>query len=116
MYGYIGASYSDTPSDNMLYPEDTDIYKMMRGEYRADNIGKWSWSNIRTVNFMLARTGRVEGDRGEIDHYIGLARMFRALVYYSKVKDYSDVPWYSHDLQTTDIDLLYKPQDLEHWW
>lgn len=71
MYGYIGASYSDTPSDNMLYPEDTDIYKMMRGEYRADNIGKWSWSNIRTVNFMLARTGRVEGDRGEIDHYIG---------------------------------------------
>ena len=60
MYGYIGASYSDTPSDNMLYPEDTDIYKMMRGEYRADNIGKWSWSNIRTVNFMLARTGRVE--------------------------------------------------------
>ena len=83
----------------------------MRGEYRADNIGKWSWSNIRTVNFMLARTGRVEGDRGEIDHYIGLARMFRALVYYSKVKDYSDVPWYSHDLQTTDIDLLYKPQD-----
>ena len=111
MYGYIGASYSDTPSDNMLYPEDTDIYKMMRGEYRADNIGKWSWSNIRTVNFMLARTGRVEGDRGEINHYIGLARMFRALVYYSKVKDYSDVPWYSHDLQTTDIDLLYKPQD-----
>ena len=111
MYGYIGASYSDTPSDNMLYPEDTDIYKMMRGEYRPDNIGKWSWKNIRTVNFMLARTDRVEGDRGEINHYIGLARMFRALIYYSKVKDYSDVPWYSHDLQTTDTELLYKSQD-----
>lgn len=37
--------------------------------------------------------------------------MFRAILYYSKVKDYSDVPWYSCDLQTTDIDLLYKPQD-----
>ena len=60
---------------------------------------------------MLARTGRVEGDRGEINHYIGLARMFRALIYYSKVKDYSDVPWYSHDLQTTDTELLYKSQD-----
>ena len=83
----------------------------MRGEYRPDNIGKWSWTNIRTVNFMLARTDRVEGDRGEINHYIGLARMFRALIYYSKVKDYSDVPWYSHDLQTTDTELLYKSQD-----
>ena len=49
--------------------------------------------------FYVGSDRSLEGDRGEIDHYIGLARMFRALVYYSKVKDYSDVPWYSHDLQ-----------------
>lgn len=57
MYGYIGASYSDTPSDNMLYPEDTDIYKMMRGEYRADNIGKWSWATF--VQSILCWLGQV---------------------------------------------------------
>ena len=111
MYGYLDADYSDTPSDNNLYIEDTDIYKMMRGEIRPNNVGSWSWSNIRTVNFMLARVGQVKGDQTEINHYVGLARMFRAILYYSKVKDYSDVPWYSCDLQTTDIDLLYKPQD-----
>lgn len=111
MYGYLGASFSDTPSDNTLYPEDTDIYKMMRGEMRPDNSGAWSWKNIRTVNFMLARTHQVVGDRESINHYVGLARMFRALLYYSKVKDYSDVPWYGRDLQTTDTELLYKPQD-----
>ena len=108
MYGYLDADYSDTPSDNNLYIEDTDIYKMMRGEIRPNNVGSWSWSNIRTVNFMLARVGQVKGDQTEINHYVGLAR---AILYYSKVKDYSDVPWYSCDLQTTDIDLLYKPQD-----
>ena len=111
MYGYLGADYSDTPSDNNLYIEDTDIYKMMRNELSPDNVGTWSWGDIRTVNFMLARVHQVTGDQEEIEHYTGLARMFRAILYYSKVKDYSDVPWYSRDLQTTDIDLLYKPQD-----
>lgn len=111
MYKFLDASYSDTPSDNMLYTEDTNMYKKMRGELRPDNVGIWGWGNIRTVNFMLARAGQAKGDKGEINHYIGLARMFRAVLYYSKVKDYSDVPWYSRDLQTTDNELLYKPQD-----
>lgn len=111
MYGYLGASYSDTPSDNTLYPEDTDMYKKMRGETRTDNVGVWGWGDIRSVNFMLARTHQVVGNREEINHYIGLARMFRALLYYSKVKSYSDVPWYGRDLETTDTELLYKPQD-----
>lgn len=37
--------------------------------------------------------------------------MFRAKLYYDKVLSYSDVPWYSRDLQTTDTELLYKTQD-----
>ena len=28
-----------------------------------------------------------------------------------KVLSYSDVPWYSRDLQTTDTEELFKPQD-----
>lgn len=88
----------------------------MRGEYRADNIGKWSWSNIRTVNFMLARTGRVEGDRGEIDHYIGLARMFRALVYYSKVKDYSMYLGIAMTCKRRTLIYCISRRTLEHWW
>lgn len=111
MYDYIDADYSDKPSDNTLYTEDATIYEMMRGEIRPDNIGKWGWGSIRYVNFMLARTGQVTGDQTKIEHHIGLARLIRAKLYYSKVKSYSDVPWYSRDLQTTDLDLLYKPQD-----
>lgn len=111
MYDYISSSYNDAPSDNMLYVENPSIYRMMRGEITPEIVGKWSWTSVRYVNFMLARAGQVHGDQGEINHYVGLARLIRGLIYYSKVKDYSDVPWYSRDLQTTDIDLLYKPQD-----
>lgn len=113
MYGYIGSSYWDVASDNVLYCEESGIYKMMRGEVDPANVGSWSgsWGNIRTVNFMLARIGQVKGDKADINHYVGLARMFRAQLYYSLVKSYSDVPWYGKDLQTIDKDLLYKKQD-----
>lgn len=111
MYGYIGSNYWDVASDNVLYAEEAGIYKTMRNEVNPDNSGTWGWGNIRTVNFMLARAGNAEGDELEINHYVGLARMFRAKLYYDKVLTYSDVPWYSKDLQTTDTDLLFKPQD-----
>ena len=111
LYGNIVSSYTDAPSDNMIYTEDHTIYSTMRGEVNPDNQGTWSWEAIRSVNFMLARTGKVKGDVSDINHYVGLARLFRAKLYYDKVLSYSDVPWYSRDLQTTDTELLYKTQD-----
>lgn len=110
-YGYVGAGYNDIPSDNIIYVEDCSLFRMMRGEISAKNAGQWSWGNIRNVNFMLARAGKAQGDAAEINHYIGLARLFRAILYYGKVQTYSDVPWYNHDLQTTDTEELYKTQD-----
>lgn len=111
MYGYLGSSYWDVVSDNVLYKEESSTYAMLRGELTPDEVGTWSWSSIRSVNFMLSRVNNVSGDAAEINHYIGLARMMRAKLYYDKVSSYSDVPWYSHDLQTTDTEELYKTQD-----
>lgn len=111
MYGYITANYWDVASDNVIYVEEAGIYSRMRGELNPDNAGTWGWGDIRNVNFMLARAHKAEGDVAEINHYIGLARMFRAKLYYDKVLSYSDVPWYSRDLQTTDTEELFKPQD-----
>lgn len=111
LYENIVSGYTDAPSDNTIYTESKDIYSMMRGEVNPDNRNVWDWKAIRNVNFMLARTDKVVGDATEINHYIGLARLFRANLYYDKVLSYSDVPWYSRDLQTTDKELLYKTQD-----
>lgn len=111
MYSYLSANYWDVASDNVMYNEDASIYSRMRGELNPNNAGVWGWGNIRNVNFMLARANKAEGDIAEINHYIGLARMFRAKLYYDKVLSYSDVPWYSRDLQTTDTEELFKPQD-----
>lgn len=115
-YGYFynsapaGVSMRDVPSDNVVATNTTwTIYNYMSGAVTPENVSKWSWTDIRTVNFMIARTGNATGDN--VNHYVGLARLTRALLYYGKVLAYSDVPWYSRDLQTNDDDLLYKTQD-----
>lgn len=112
-YDYLSSSYRDVGTDNLVYMEECTLYSMMRGEITEKNIGGWSgsWDEIRNINYMLSHVNTVKGNRTEIDHYVGIARLFRAYMYYGLVKKYSDVPWYSKPLETTDIDLLYKPQD-----
>lgn len=111
-YGVFGASYEDNVSDNVLYKESSSRLSLLLGEYRdATDFGGWSWTGIRGINFMLNRLDNVTGDPGDIAHYVGLARLIRAAYYVDKVKTYSDVPWYDRDLQTTDVEELYKPQD-----
>lgn len=107
----LNSAYDDIVSDNIVYNDDDFIYTVMRGEHSPDKAGSWSWSGIRNINFMLARVDQIEGDENDINHYIGLARLFRAVEYYNKVLQYSDVPWYGIDLETTDTELLYKSQD-----
>lgn len=112
-YDYLESSYRDIGTDNLIYLEECTLYSMMRNEITEKNIGSWSssWERIRNVNYFLVNANRVEGNENDINHYVGIARLFRAYLYYGLVKTYSDVPWYSRPLETTDEELLYKPQD-----
>lgn len=101
----------DYPSDNILTPVTTSYqHQLMSGGISPSSVGQWDWGKIRNVNFMIARADNVTGEG--VEHFVGLARLTRAnLYYYEKVLSFSDVPWYSRDLKTTDEDLLYKTQD-----
>lgn len=111
-YEYLDYAYNDVATDNAVYIEEDYFYSLLRGEINYRNVGKWEgWDNIRNVNYMLVNTSKVEGNEDEINHHIGVARLFRAYLYYDLVKKYSDVPWYNKPLETSDEDLLYKPQD-----
>src|SRR5690606_11077841 len=45
------------------------------------------------------------------DKYVGLAKFFRALFYFEKVKSYGDVPWYNVVIETNDEANLMKARD-----
>ncbi|MDR0995403.1 MAG: RagB/SusD family nutrient uptake outer membrane protein [Tannerella sp.] len=114
-YTYLSDPVNDRGSDNVIAinSDKDDAYMMMRGAINPETVAQWSsyWKNLRNINFMLDHVGAVKGDTAEIAHYVGIARFFRAFFYYDMVKRYSDVPWYSHALKTTDTEDLYKTQD-----
>jgi starch-binding outer membrane protein, SusD/RagB family len=112
-YGMLGASYSDVFSDNIsVYTGGSELDNLIRGQISAETVGGWSnWGDLRRINLMLDNVGRATGDQAAIKHYTGIARFFRGLFYFNMVKRYGDVPWYSHVLQTSDEDLLYKAKD-----
>ena len=68
--------------------------------------GNWYWNDIRNCNYFLARYQTVEGSEADINKYVAEMRMFRAMLYYSKIRQYGDVPWYERDLSTNDTEEL----------
>jgi hypothetical protein len=52
--------------------------------------GGWSWENLRNINYFIENAE--ESTVPTKDHYLGLARFFRAYFYFDKVKRFGDVP------------------------
>ena len=85
------SSSGDEQSDNRV-PSNYDAW--LYNEYVVDQASDWSWSNIRNLNFFMARYQRVEGTEADINAQVAVIRFFRALDYFGKIKSYGDVPWY----------------------
>lgn len=102
------SSSGDQQSDNRV-PSNYDAW--LYNEYVVDQASDWSWTNIRNLNFFMARYQRVEGTEADINAQVAVIRFFRALDYFGKIKSYGDVPWYEKDLTDGDTEELFKPRD-----
>lgn len=110
-YGYISYTYGGEVSDDLFSNQGAGVYNLMRNQVTPQKAGTWGWGNIRNINFFMEHYHTVQGPQREINNYVGIARLHRAWEYYKKVRSYSDVPWYSRSLKTSDAELLYKTQD-----
>jgi hypothetical protein len=109
---YQKGLWVDDQSDNVtIWTEDNDMYRWLLNDQRSpDNAGGWdNWASLRSINVMLTSLDNVEGSEADINHYVGIARYFRAWFYINKVQAYSDVPWIDRPLSTTD-EALYATQ------
>ena len=68
----------------------------------------WSWGSLRNINYFIenAEKSTVSGK----EHYLGLARFFRALFYFDKVQRFGDVPWIDKTIEVTDSATLKGPR------
>ena len=109
---YSKGWYQDDQSDNVtINTGDNEMFRWALTDQRLpENADGWDdWKSLRSVNVMLASLDNVAGSEADINHYVGIARYFRAWFYINKVQYYSEVPWVDRPLSTTD-DLLYQAQ------
>ncbi|GGF40179.1 RagB/SusD family nutrient uptake outer membrane protein [Echinicola rosea] len=106
-----GAYHADQSTDNMATTGAVEVKTMMTGDPSSQTItGGWSWGRLRDINYFLDNYQRADASEEAKNHFAGLARYYRAVFYFGKVKRYSDVPWYENTLNPDD-EQLYKPRD-----
>lgn len=81
-----------------------------QGAYTVNTSNSWSWGSIRNVNYFIKYNTDPSLSEELRNNYTGIARLFRAYLYYNKLVTYGRVPWIDKPLDPTDEDL-YKTQD-----
>ena len=81
-----------------------------QGAYTTSTSTSWSWGSLRNVNYFIKYNTDPNVPETIRNNYTGIARLFRAYLYYDKLVTYGNVPWIDHPLDPTDADL-YKTQD-----
>lgn len=71
--------------------------------------GNWNWTGVRSVNIFFENYGKVNAPASNINHYVGEAHFFKAWLYFERVKQFGDVPWYTNSLQLNSPEL-YTPR------
>ena len=115
---YANSFYLNLPDGNDIVRGDAmsdylvgrTISNYLYGSFGATQATGWSWSNLRKINYFLEHAPQANITDEAKEHYLGLARFFRAWFYFDMVKKFGDVPWYGKTLATDDPDL-YKARD-----
>lgn len=110
-YNYL-PDYDDAFRQNIMMDNAaknaTGTYEV--GAYTTNTSTSWSWSSIRNVNYFIKYNTDSRVTESVRNNYTGIAKLFRAYLYYSKLVQYGAVPWVDIPLEP-DSEELYKTQD-----
>ena len=87
---------------------------LLEKKFTVNQMSGWNigaWKDLFRINYFLEHMDKAACTPEVINHYRGIARFWRALFYFDKVKNYGDVPWYNYTIQADDTTSLYKPRD-----
>lgn len=103
----VGVFQGDDNSD-LVARNGVDDYLALGALSPVTSSG-WSWSGLRNINYFIenAEKSTVAGK----EHFIGVARFFRALFYFDKVKRFGDVPWVDKTIEVSDSVSLKLPRN-----
>ncbi len=70
----------------------------------------WEYTYIRKANLLLARANKVPMSQEAINHYLGVAKFFRAYEYANMVRHFGDVPYINEYLDQGQTEMIYTPR------
>lgn len=116
---YMNSFYDLLPNTDVGVFQDDDVSDLVARNgvdtYLSPNAlspitsSGWSWSGLRNINYFIENTER--SPVVSKNHYLGVARFFRALFYFDKVKRFGDVPWIDRTIDVNDEGKLYAGRD-----
>lgn len=110
-YGFLPNGSSVHRQDEMAdYLAKNELERYEQGFLTAENQGSWDWEDIRSVNYFLDHNHYESVPLSIRNNYSGIARFFRAKLYYDMLYWYGGVPWIDHVLNPGDPELL-APRD-----
>lgn len=110
---YCNSFYQFLPSGSTAYSGDessdyvakVSLTLAEQGGSTPDNQESWSWTNIRAVNYFLDHNIYSSVPVSVRNNYNGVARFFRAYLYFSMMVTYGELPWIGRVLNPGDPEL-----------
>jgi len=96
-------------SENFINPYQ-GVRQFYTSSYTPSMEGSWSWGTLRNINYFLDNNNKENLSESVRNNYNGIARFWRAVFYFQKIRTYGDVPWVDHALDIDD-ELLTGPRD-----
>src|SRR5699024_6108303 len=78
--------------------------------YSPEESGGWNWGTLRNINYFIQNCNDESVPVEVRNHYLGIARFFRAYFYYNMMQRFGDLPWIDHPLDVSD-ELLHAGRD-----
>ncbi len=112
---YANSFYNILPSANSIirgdemadYAARTQVPEFIRtGAFSARQSSGWDWAPLRNINYFIENCNNPAIAPATRQHYLGLARFFRAWFYFDKVRRFGDVPWINKPLAIDDPALF----------
>lgn len=113
---YANSFYNMLPGSTTLdamtdYLAVKTIPNFLQPAFSATNSSGWDWGDLRNINYFLKYNTDSRVPEEVRKNYNGIAKFFRALFYFEKVKRFGDVPWINIPLDVSDTIMLYGPRN-----
>ncbi len=113
---YTNSFYNELPAYTVrnttsYYIATNEVVKYLtENGFSAEESSGWHWGTLRNINYFIVNCNSAAVPVRTRNHYLGIARFFRAYFYFGMMQRFGDLPWINRPLEVND-ERLYAGRD-----